>query len=361
MAVHTLPVASLLLFTSLFVFSNITDTKLIDRLVYLTGICVIIAYNTVVFDWIGKVFLKFSVAITTINYNSPSVFISSLSTSAGLYPGLKALGHSFTVNSLYSHAITYSNVLALSLVGFLFAYRLYVILSQKSITEMSQLDNLLGAFGIQGFAGVAILPLFAASGGFSPLTLGLIIAPLFGSISLYLIFKRIWSTDTTNTLRIGLIIVILIAVVAPAFVAFSYKPMSDGQISFSTTPENKAQITWTGSYTKQDQRVFSDFNSLSRYYAIIGPGKTYIPPTGSPAYSTEETAGKVIEYYYEDPASVQVEANVYLVSHQMIDQSMFHLGAITTEPNPELDEQLSRSGDWNKVYSTGKDYTFVTG
>lgn len=136
--------------------------------------------------------------------------------------------------------------------------------------------------------------------------------------------------------------------------------MTESQATFSTDHKEACHMSWTNTYTPESQRVFSDFNTLSRYYTITKGGKTYIPPTGSPAYSTQETGQRIIEYYYSNPSAVQSKADVYIVSSQMQENAMFHLGAITTEPNRNLDNQIKKSDDRGLIYSTGSSYTFVS-
>jgi hypothetical protein len=362
MAVHTLPVASLLLFTSVAALSYVSDTGILGIKTYLIGVSVIVAYNAVIHQWFGLVFYKFAVAISAVNINSLTDFFSSVQTSAGLYSGLQPYQYSFNSIPVYSEVITASNVTALALVGSIFLLRAYKHVIKYNGLNFSPLDILLVAFAIQGIGGVAILPLFASSGGFSPLTLGLLITPLFGSITLYHIHNRLVRGPPDSAAyrrKIALSVIVVLAVCAPAYGAFALKPMTESQATFSTERENVRHIQWTNSHVGE-QRVFSDFNSLSRYHAITGSAKTYVPPTGSPVYSTQSTAWRVIQYYYTDPSDVRSEASVYFVSEQLQNNAMFHLGAITTEPNRHLDQQLDSSEYWNRVYSSGSSYTFVT-
>jgi len=160
--------------------------------------------------------------------------------------------------------------------------------------------------------------------------------------------------------QIATICVVVLVVTVPAFAVVTWKPMTDGMQIISTTETDTQQAEWAGTHL-DDSRLASDFTTLSGYYALGGRGPTHIPEGGSPAYSSARNAELLIETYYTAPERTYLWADAYLVRGQMERYGMAHRASITTVPNPDLGDELGRNRSWNKVHTTGSDETFVDG
>lgn len=361
MTAHTLPIASLLFFTTIFVLSYISYEKVIGWRIYTICVVFITTFTSILFEWLGLVIFKFSIAISAMSVNSLNDFFS-FGTSSAIFTELRQLMVTFNPPQIYSGAVIYSNIIAVVLVGALFAYRVYQKWVQRTIMNLSILDVLLLSFGIQGFSYMIILPLFAPSGGISPFILGLLVTPLFGSITIYLLFRKIRSVHLyrdRNIRYLATYCVILIIIIAPAFGVLTYKPYVNSQEMFSTTESNVAQIQFTKTYIKIDSKVFSDINTLSMLYAFKSELRSYVPPPGSPAYAEKSKAKALIRYYYSNPSAVANKVDFYILTPQMQNLGMFHLGSISTKPNPDISDQL---GDkWGKIYDNGEGEIYAVG
>jgi hypothetical protein len=128
----------------------------------------------------------------------------------------------------------------------------------------------------------------------------------------------------------------------------------------STDKSDKRQADWVISYM-EGHTIVSDFNSISRFYALGGQNPTYLPPFSGEAYSKKSNSKRLIEIYYANPASAHNVSDAYIINKGLTQYGMHHLGSLLTRPNPKLSSQLDRSTKWNRVYHSGTESTYVTG
>ncbi len=419
---HTLPVASLLLLSVVYMAGRLSATPLLDRRQYLVITGIIVLYYGIAFDWLVHVVTIFlervgllvgispdqlgvawyhAVAVACLGIVvtlavgrvlrqiqgpklsprrvvmgvfagasvafvgfvlafSPAELLAAVRTSGSVHPiVLQYQNNALVTNSLYDAARWVARLTALGLVGTAALYRGVALWrSPENVTEAMTTLDVL-------FVGVMVQGVasvfilpFFAPSGG--------ISPLLLGLFVTPVFggyllDRLLDSYLRPTVPWRKVVtagLVVLLVSAPAFAVFTAKPTTDGMQIISTTETDVEQAEWADA-NLPDRRLTSDFTTLSTYYTVGGDGRTHLPRGGSPAYSSGPTARLLVETYYTNPPLVAGAADAYLVRGQMEEYGMAHRASITTVPNPDLSTSLSRSPLWSKVYTTGSDETFV--
>ena len=364
-SVHTLPIASVIFFASFFAISRYYSGELLPASVLGVTLIVVTAYYTLLFPWLGQVVIKFISSLFIIEEPIGRIIDNTLlrtgSTSGNVSPlNTEYLKEETSNNVYYTYAlwISFSSAVIICFLAVLIRIK-ERIQDWGTSSGISLIDVVFLSLILQGIADIIIQPLFASSGGIDPFILGFFVTPIFGSYSILKIenYLNLQSSETKQIAAVILLIVLLI----PASFSYSYRPLDEGTQSQATKPEDRTTLEWNKQYISSEETIISDFDSLSKYYAIGGQSKTYLPRSGEPAFANSTDANHLINLYYRKPSQTGNRVgDVYIVSRSMKGNQIFHLGSIKTSPNKGLGPKLSNSSHWNKVHTAGSGTTYKT-
>ena len=352
---HTLPAATLVFFFVLSALKNINGDR--ETFVWIVPVLFIsvVTYYALIFKWLGDAAIQFIIF--------SSYLVESGDISPGLISGSIGLHSSIPVASISQPALYKIFYALANLIAFGLAVTSVIIRGKYalSVKNIEFLDMFLIAIVFQGIANIALQSVFPSSGGINPLFLGLFFTPLFGCIvvlhvSAYIDINLESAQSASSYVRPLLVVLMVILLILPAFTIQIWQPNTPRGELTTISEENEQQIEWVQQYSQGD--VTSSFNVLSAYF-FKGGRKGYIPRPGNPPYSTDQTAKRFVEVYYNDPVAASSSADTYIVTKQMKHVGIFNIGSFITKPNPELSYSLSKSSKWSKVHSVGSSETFV--
>jgi hypothetical protein len=322
-------------------------------------ISVIIAYYSIISLWIPEVIKKLIIGITSVGFVGPVDLVTNfgqyLSGAGTINSVLVPYLYSFQIPATFSVIIWIARISALSLTSLGLLIISFEFIKTR---EFKRPQVIAMAFIIQGISFAFIIPLFAPSGGISPIKLLLFFTPIFGG---YFASKSFQYTSNTNIeIRHIVVCILTVTMVLSLFtsgmIISTWKPNLDNS-EISTTSESEIlYLNWAGKYA-DGGTIFSDFQTLSSYYTIGGTGKSKIYIPTPPVYNSKSDSESVVRLFYKNPQSV--DADSYLVSNSMEQKGMYHLGTVFTKPNRRLGSELSKNHTWVKVYSSSGGKVFV--
>ncbi|KAB1187519.1 MULTISPECIES: hypothetical protein [Haloferax] len=346
MAAHTLPVAALLLLFILFLLNEVLGRQMFGYKRAALVAIVILAYNLFVSTWVGRVVFKFTVATSSVSEPiTLSTLVQSVTRSAAVHSSL----FPYLIDGAppeFQMIVIISVATAAAITVIVVLYRLRQLLKSRSIEDIQTFDIVIGAVGIQAIAYISIIPFFAPSGGINPPLLGLMFFPIFlGKFSDITRRINLPAVQRQTWVSIGLIILILI----PGAIASVANPMTVGKVN-SFTEDEYQTLEWVSKH--DSNRLVTDFDTASTYYAIGGRSSTYLPPPGEPAYATEEATSRIIQIHYTNPGLACTKGGTYLVTERMTDVGLIHLGSLVTKPNTNIRSTVRGSPKFNLVFET---------
>lgn len=343
MSYHTLVLASMLLFTTIYVLGELTSEKFFGTNQYLIAASIVVFYTGLVHSWLSTVALKFTTAIRTTEIGYGNILQLTFSsggieeTVIGQYLPPSPLG-------AYSIIVIVASLTAVAMIGLGLLIRTYRLFQHK---HWSSSDSLLLAVVVQIAANILILPLFPPSAATNPTEWGLFFLPMFA-----LLFYSFM--EEYLDIHIIKIILLVVIVVSPGFVATALGPTTDSeQLKYYST-DAVSMISWSADNINKGT-ITTDFNTASAYYALNGKSKTYLP---LPPYTKDDRAEELVEQYYRPPGNSSAY-NYYMISDKLSKQGMLHLGAIVTIPNSNINQQMDSHRNWSKIY-TNKQNTLYT-
>lgn len=355
MSAHTLPLVSIPFFIVLFASDRLRHSHSLPGIWLILIVTIIVTYNGFIFWFFPQAFKKLLISALVLNNSGFLLNFSIFSNSSAVLttPLRKFLLATSTTDYLPLYMT--ASIFAVVVATFSVALRLHKLVEYRNLRGLEKLDVLIIAVCLHGVFLTLSLPFFAPSGGNDPRLLLLFFTPIFGTCVILNIQRMLEGRIKREWYLVGIVIVVLIT---PAFSVQILSSQSEYSQLNDISESQLSQVDWASN--RLTQRVTSDFNTLSLYYAAGGRGESYLVVPGEPSYGANEKAQKVIKLYYTDPASAHNKAGAYMVTDSMQKRGLIHLGSLETVPNPALTNQLKRSNQWNLVYTNGHDRTFVS-
>lgn len=317
---------------------------------FLMIILILVSYHTLITGWISRIALLLLGQSSALSQDIPS-FFSLLQQSAS--SPFSDLPDKYTANpgsSIWGTIMLVSKLSAAILVISGVSTRIYNWYKNR---QFKLIDLFAISFFILGITSFIPTLLFAISGGTNPRLLGVLIVPIFGGYFISSIFSKSTEGKIKKSVNYGVYLLVLVLVLTSLTMTVN-QPNLDGRELTSISNSDEHQVKWMTNFDGNDP-IVSDFNIASAYYLYGGVNNVH-----QPRYVAYNQSRYVEKTYYTEPKtySDRHTESYYISNGKYENVGFFHLGSTRTIPNPDLNNQLSSSGNWKKIYSNGGDHTY---
>ncbi|WP_147299524.1 hypothetical protein [Haloferax sp. Atlit-6N] len=200
----------------------------------------------------------------------------------------------------------------------------------------------------QGIVNTVASFVVGGSGGLNPIILAIVFTPIFGSY-LFVEFIDKIQKGGSKTKKVALISVAVILISVPMATTYSVQDSVSAEVNGVSSSELHSG-RWASTFASHEKFI-SDFNYLSVLHTVDSGIYTDVPGPGTPPYATPDKGSKLVSIYYTDPKQAFYGRTVFVVTGDMKNTMMIHLGSVETVPNPDLPVMLSAVS--NKTYTNG--------